>query len=352
VTDRYLPDHLVNYVGALFNAAGMPADRAQTVARLLVDADCMGHDTHGLNLAAHYLTQLDGGQMLADGDPDIINDHGACLSWDGNYLSGVWLTHEAIKQAIARARNFGIGSVSIRRSHHIACLATFLTQATDKGMVIMLACSDPAETGVAPYGAVQGCFTPNPIAFGYPTEQDPVLIDISASITTLGMSGRLRNENRKLGGDWLIDAAGNATDDPAVLVADPPGALLPLGGMDAGHKGFGLALMIETLTSGLAGFGRADGPTSQTASVFIQVFDPQAFGGAAAMTRETQHLTQTCRAATTAPDMPPVRLPGQRALQKMRESKSNGVELYAGIMQALSPWAERYQIEVPGCITT
>jgi len=347
VTDRYHRSELVSFAGALFHAAGMPQSRAKVVASLLIDADCMGHDTHGLNLAAHYLNHLDEGRMLADGEPDVVNDFAACLSWDGRYLSGVWLTHQAIKEAIIRARKFGMGSVSIRRSHHIACLAAFLTQATDEGLVIMLACSDPAETGVAPYGGVEGCFTPNPIAFGYPTQQDPVLIDISASITTLGMSGRLRSEGGTLPGNWLIDAAGNATADPAVLVADPPGALLPLGGMDAGHKGFGMALMIEALTSGLAGFGRADGPTSQTASVFVQVFDPQAFGGSQAMIRETQHLAETCRNAATAPGKPSVRLPGQRALQRMRDCENDGVQLYPGIMTALTPWAERYALDLP-----
>ena len=79
-------------------------------------------------------------------------------------------------------------------------------------------------------------------------------------------------------GKWLVDNRGEATDDPAALKASPPGAILPLGGLDRGHKGFGLGLMVEALTAGLGGYGRADKPTSWGASVFLQMIDPEAFG--------------------------------------------------------------------------
>lgn len=325
----------------------MPQNRSQLVAKLLVDADRMGHDTHGMNLAAQYLDQLDKGQMLADGEPTIVNQRAACETWDGHYLNGLWLTHQAVQTAIAKARECGIGSVCIRRSHHIGCLATFLPYATDQGLMVMIASSDPSVTGVTPHGGVEGCFTPNPVAFGYPTQSEPVLIDISASITTLGMSGRLRSQGEVLPGPWLVAADGNATSDPQVLVDEPPGALLPLGGLDAGHKGYALALMVEALTSGLAGFGRADTPTNHGASVFVQVFDPDAFGGAAALQRETEYLAERCREARTAPGQPRVRLPGERAQQRLVDSQNDGVELYPGILDALSGWADRFDVALP-----
>lgn len=347
---RYDAGALIQWVTALFESAQMPAERAAIVAKLLVEADLMGHNTHGLALAAHYLNHLDTGVMTRDGGYDVVNQRGPCETWDGNYLSGVWLTHEAIQRAIAHAREFGIGVITIQRSHHIACLATFLELATDQGFVVQLMSSDPAEGGVAPYGGVEGCFTPNPIAVGYPTHGDPVLIDVSASITTLGMSGRVRAEGGRMPGAWFIDANGNATDDPAVLVADPPGALLPLGGLDAGHKGYALALMVEALTSGLAGHGRRNEPDHQGASVFIQVFDPDAFGGGAALRDETTLLAERCRNARVPPGADPVRLPGDGALRRKRSALENGVSLYPGIMDGLAPWAQRYGHAAPGSV--
>ena len=156
------------------------------------------------------------------------------------------------------ARSCGTGTVAIRRSHHIACLAAYLTRATEQGLMIVLACSDPNSASVAPHGGTRAVFTPDPLALGFPTAGEPVLVDISASLTTNGMTGRLHRQGKTLASAWLLDAAGNASADPAVLFTNPPGTILPLGGLDAGHKGYGLALLVESLTGGLAGFGRAD----------------------------------------------------------------------------------------------
>ncbi len=338
---RYPIADLVRYATDLFAAAGMPEDRAKIVAELLVEADAMGHDTHGLNLGAQYLDHLKSGVMAAKGDYDVVSDRGAVTVWDGGYLSGVWLTHQAIERGCERAREFGTATVSIRHSHHIACLAAFLPLATERGLMIILASSDPSVAAVAPHGSYQALFTPNPWAVGIPTQGDPVLIDISASATTMGLTARMEGRGDRLGGDWLIDNQGRATDDPAVLAEDPPGALLPLGGLDRGHKGFAMATMIEALTSGLPGYGRADGPTNWGAGVYLQIIDPEAFGGLEAFTHQTHWFAERCRGAAVPAGAAPVRMPGDGALARKRAAEANGVLLYPTILDSLAPWAER-----------
>ena len=130
-----------------------------------------------------------------------------------------------------------------------------------QGLVGLLYSSDPTVASVAPHGGIAGRFTPNPMAAGWPTASGPVLMDVSTSITTNGLIARRNAEGAKMPGLWLKSPEGEATDDPGVMFRKPAGALLPLGGMDAGHKGFALALLIEALTSGLGGYGRADGAT-------------------------------------------------------------------------------------------
>lgn len=345
MAEKYDVAALKAFGAELFAAAGMPHDRAAVVSDMLVNADLMGHDTHGLNLAPQYLAALEAGEMPKDGEPEILSDRGPSVLWNGNYLSGVWLVRHAMDIGIERARQYGICGVSIRRSGHIACLASFLPLATAEGMFMLLLSSDPAVGGVAPYGATEPIYTPNPIGVGIPTPGDPVFIDISASITTMGMRGRMAADGDRMGGKWLIDAEGNATDDPAAF--DEGGALLPLGGLDAGHKGFGLGLMVEAMTSGLAGFGRKDGPTQHGASVMVMLIDPEAFGGLDAFTTETGWLGDACRAARVADGAPGVRLPGERALQRMRNAKANGVELFPGIMTRLEEWADKLGVNAP-----
>jgi len=347
MSDRFDAEALNGFTANLFTAAGMPADRARVVAELLVEADLIGQSTHGLAQVPGYLGALASGDMQKDGDPDVISDRGAAVVWDGHYISGVWLVWAAMQQAFERVSTYGTVTYVIRRSQHIACLAAFLHVATERGLMMTLASSDPANTGVAPFGSYQPTFTPDPIAVGYPTTGDPVLIDISASTTTLGMANRLLTEGGRFPGKWLIDNKGNASDDPDVLNDDPSGALMPLGGLDRGHKGFGLALMIEALTSGLGGYGRADEPASWGASVYLQIIDPEAFGGRAAFERETGWLADACRAAAVPAGKPSVRLPGDGALARKREALQNGLELYPSIMPALEEYASNLGVTPP-----
>jgi L-lactate dehydrogenase len=256
-----------------------------------------------------------------------------------------------VKRAIATARErlatHPAVTVVIRRSHHIGCLQAYLKPVTDEGLVILLTCSDPSGAGVSPHGGVGSRLTPNPLAAGFPTGGAPVLLDVSMSTTTNAMTKRLYEERGRLPGPWLVDADGRASDDPAVLFGERRGAMLPLGGLDLGHKGFALALLIEALTSGLAGHGRADAPKEWGASVFLQLVDPGAFGGRDAFVRQTTRLAELCHTAPVAAGAPPVRLPGERALDRRAEQLRDGVALRDGILASLRPWADRLGVPMP-----
>jgi LDH2 family malate/lactate/ureidoglycolate dehydrogenase len=345
---RYRAADLVGYAAALFAAAGCDGDKPAAIAAGLVEADLLGHTTHGLQLAPAYLRELESGAMTPRGEPDVVADRGAAVTWDGRRLPGVWLTTRAVDLAAGRAAAHGIAAVVIRRGHHIGCLAAFLQRATDRGLMVIIASSDPAVAGVAPFGGRKAVFTPDPIAVGIPTDGDPILIDISASITTNGLTDRLRREGKRFPGPWALDAAGRPTDDPAVVFADPPGTLLPVGGTDHGHKGYGLALLVEALTQGLGGFGRAETPTGWGASVFVQAIDPAAFGGLDAFRRQTGWTAAACRDNPPAPGVDAVRLPGQRGLERKRRALADGVALYPGIMAALALHARKLGVTPPG----
>jgi L-lactate dehydrogenase len=339
---------LTAFAAALMRAAGLEAAKAEVVADQLVRADAMGHTTHGLALLPDYVAELEAGAMRKAGAPTVVADRGAAVVWDGERLPGVWLTAEAVALAADRAATHGLCAVSIRRSHHIGCLAAFLPEATERGLMAIVASSDPSAAMVAPFGGRAGVFTPDPIAVGVPTDGDPILIDISASITTAGLSGRLAAAGARFPAAWAVDAAGRPSDDPAVLDADPPGALLTAGGLDHGHKGYGLALMVEALTQGLSGYGRADGETGWGAAVFVQVLDPALFGGAEAFARQTSFLATACRASPPLEPARPVRLPGDAALRSWREAKARGVVLHSGVFEALETLAAKYGVAAPG----
>jgi L-lactate dehydrogenase len=348
--ERYPASSLQAFATTLLERAGLGRERAAAVAEVLLEGDLLGHSTHGLAMLARYLEELGAGHMATTGEPRVLADSGSALTWDACRLPGPWLVRRAIEAARARLERSCVVTLAIRRSHHIGCLQAYLKPPTDAGLVVLLTCSDPSGAGVTPHGGVASRITPNPFAAGFPTDADPVLIDVSFSTTTNAMARRVHDEGGRLPGPWLVDADGRPTDDPGVLFGERKGALLPLGGLDLGHKGFALALLVEALTSGLAGHGRADDVTHWGASVFLQLIDPAGFAGREAFVRQTARLARICRATPVAPGNPPVRLPGERALALRASQLRDGVSLHAGTMPALRPWAERFATALPEAI--
>lgn len=344
---RYSADALARFARELLAAAGMPDDKSAAIADILVEGDLLGHTTHGLHLLAGYLREIESGAMNVQGGPETVRSMPAALTWDGRRLPGPWLVLQAMEAATAMARRCGTGTVVIRRSHHIACLAAFHRRATEQGLVMILASSDPNSASVAPFGGLDAVFTPNPIAAGFPTSGDPVVTDISTSATTNGLTRRLHDAGGRLPAPWVIDGQGRPTDDPSVLFAEPRGTILPLGGLDSGHKGYGLALLVEALTGGLAGHGRSDPKEGWGATVFLQIIDPEAFAGRAAFVREMDTIAGQCRASRPANPERAVRLPGEKGFQLARAQRKEGVTLHDGIMEALQPWAQKLQVAMP-----
>jgi LDH2 family malate/lactate/ureidoglycolate dehydrogenase len=342
---HYRAVDLSRFATSLFAAAGCDADKASAIAEHLVEADLMGHTTHGLAQAGAYLEELESGAMVKTGEPAVIADRPAAVTWDGAFLPGVWLVRNALDLAIERARKFGIAAVAIRRSHHIACLSVYLRRATERQMMCIVACSDPSDATMAPFGGTTPVFTPDPIAIGIPTNGDPIMVDISSSITTNAMTGRLKREGKRYPGKWVLDKSGQPTDDPAAMSAG--GTLLPTGGADHGHKGYGLALTVEAMTQGLSGYGRAEKPTIWGANVYVQVMDPAAFGGIDNYLRETSWVADLCRRSPPPAGKAKVRLPGEQASQRRRQGLADGLALYPGIMAGLEVWAKKLKVDLP-----
>lgn len=344
---RYDAEALRRFAAALLAQAGLDARISEVVADTLVEGDLLGHDTHGLALLAPYLKELESGDMAHAGEPETLSDRGASLLWNGRRLPGPWLVRRGIETLAPRARQYGTATLVIRRSHHIACLAAYLLRATEAGFLMLLASSDPEVRSVAPHGGTRAVFTPNPIAAGIPTSTTPVLVDISSSIKTNGMTARMQRAGQHYEEECLLDAAGNPTRDPAVLSAQPPGTLLPLGGLSAGHKGYGLALLVEALTGGLAGHGRADPPEGWGATVYMTLLDPGAFAGGAAFARQTDWIAEACRSNPPRPGVDAVRMPGDRGLALRERQLQEGVRLHETIAPVLREWAARFDVPFP-----
>lgn len=342
-----IPD-LAQFATTLLEKAGMQADKATAMARLLVLTDAMGRRTHGMAMLLLYLKEIQNGGMRTHGEPEVVRDNGITAVWDGDYLPGMWLVEKAILQAMPRAAKHGIAAVGIRRSHHIGCLAALAKVAADQGFVALITNSDPAGQRVAPYGGTEALMTPNPLAFGYPGADHPVLVDMCASITTTSMTRQKFAEGKLFDHPWLQDANGVPTRDPAVLEnATPRGSLLPLGGQEYGHKGYGLSLMVEALSQGLSGHGRKDAPKRWGGNTYVQVMSPDLFAGGDAFAEQMDHLSDHCRSNKPINPLHPVRVPGDAAANSIAQAEKNGIRYDAATWQGLCDWADRLGVALP-----
>lgn len=175
------------------------------MARLLVLTDMMGRHMCGLAQCAAYLRERDQGGMARTGTPEMVRDTGATLVCEGGYPPGPWLVEQALAACFPRVAARGVVAMAIRRSLHIGCLVALAKTAFDRGLFVLLASSGPHSFAVAPHGRREPQFSPNPLAIGYATGGDPVLVDICASLTTISTIREKTAAGQPLARPWAMD---------------------------------------------------------------------------------------------------------------------------------------------------
>jgi L-lactate dehydrogenase len=307
----------------------------------------MGHTTHGLALLPNALKELQAGTLKAAGEHEVVNDSGSIAVWDGRSLPGTYLLSTAIDQAIERVGKHGVVTYVIRRSGHVGALVAYLRKVTDHGLVAMLMTTNPTMRTVVPAGGIDPVIAPNPIAVGCPTDGEPILIDISTSAVANGWVRRWSAEGKKLPEPWLVDSNGQPTDDPKALFGPPAGAMLPLGGLTLGHKGFALGLIVEIMTGCLTGVGHSGDPKDAGNLVYFQILDPNAFAGRDQVAADAGLLAKLCRASRPQPGGRGVRMPGESATARRREQMASGIALYPTVLPELLKWSQTLGVEAP-----
>lgn len=339
---RIAAERLTAHAAAVLSAAGMSHESARVTAHFLALADMSGYQTHGVALVDRYVGSLEDGSMNGAAEPVEISRSTGTVVLDGQMGPGLSSLWRAIGIAKHHARQSGNCALVMRNAHHVGALGVFLPEITSDGLMGIIASSSPGVRAVAPYGGKSPVLSPNPIAVGIPTSTEPICIDTSTSITTLGEARRTARNGGRLPGPWAIGPNGEATDNAKILFDEPPGALLPAGGTDHGHKGFALALLVEMLTQGLSGLGRRDAPSGWTNSIFLQIFDPAHFSGTRAFLDQADHLVELCTQSDPIDPQRPVRMPGSRARDGREKALGLGVPVARTTLDALDRLADRF----------
>jgi L-lactate dehydrogenase len=237
-----------------------------------------------------------------------------------------------VELACAKAAAVGVGCVSTTNSNDIGRLGSYLRGPAEQGYIVMLVANDSGGLPtVTPFGGAARFFSTNPLAAGIPREAgEPILIDLSTSMTSVGRLRMTAQRGEQVPAGWLIDPQGEAVLDPAQFFSSPDDVfLLPLGGLGAGHKGFALQLLIEVLAGALGGAGVVTGvdPGKEANALFVLALDPARFVGRARFSELVNQMAAGLEQTPPLPGFDRVRLPGARAAEERARRLAQGIPL-------------------------
>ena len=312
---------LRDLVQTIFERAGSDAAEARAVADHLIEANLMGHDSHGVIRVAPYIELLRSGKWAANRHVEIVTDAGAVVVVDGGEGLGQVIAKEAIELGTLRARAHGVAVVGVRNSGHMGRIGAWAEQAAAAGLVSLHFVN---TTGfgiqVAPFGGSDRRLSVNPIALGVPRPgEEPLIHDMSTGTIAAGKIRVARNKGELLPEGAIIDGRGRPTRDPEAFFADPPGALTTA----AGHKGYGLALFVEVLAGALTGAGRATGQSDRRPADQQSLVHPDR-SGAHGRERWRSPPTSSAFAPSSRPRRP--RPPAARSCCRARSSGARAPE--------------------------
>ncbi len=251
-------EELLRFMTAVFEAAGMGEEDAAIAADVLVTADLRGHESHGVARAEHYYVRpLQSGQIRARAELVTVSETAATLVLDAQNGMGHPAAKHAMDRCIAKARQAGTCLAVVRGSNHYGIAGYYPMQAAMSGMIGL--CSTTSGTLVVPTGGRNALLGSNPIAFAAPAgRQRPFMLDMATSVVPVGKVEVKARRGEPLPLGWAVDEQGRPTSDAEGVLervhrGAGQGGLLPLGGVEAGHKGYGLSAMVDIISGLLAG---------------------------------------------------------------------------------------------------
>ncbi len=252
-----VPDSTSFNIGKeLLMAAGAPEGHATTVARHLTDANLAGHDSHGFIRLIQYIREIREGITIPDAEPEVYGDKGGVARVNGHRTFGQVVATFALETGMKKARDNGVSMVTMHNLGHTGRVGTYPERAAKEGFAAIMCTGivGGRTAGVAPFGGSVGRLATNPISMSFPYKPDlPILSDFATSMAAEGKLRVYRARGHELPDEWVLDKDGNPSRNPNDYYDG--GAILPLGGIQGGHKGYALSVMVALFGAIMAELG-------------------------------------------------------------------------------------------------
>jgi ureidoglycolate dehydrogenase (NAD+) len=337
-------ERLIAWGTACLRSVDVDAADAASVARSLVQTNLWGIDSHGIARLPHYLNRITHGSIKPRPQIVVTPTGPSTAQVDGDHGLGIVVSHRANRVAIDLARASGIGAVGVTDSSHCGAVGLYARDAAREGLIGMA--FTHSDKIAAPHGGHLPFLGTNPIAMAFPRENaEPVCLDMATTSIPWNRVMNARREGIGLPDDVAVDRTGAPTND-----AQAANALRPLGGLDYGHKGYGLALVVELLCGPLHGnlWGPQIGPMygeltrPRHIGAFFIVLDPMRFAGGPTLAATIEQM-----ARTLAAEPGEVLMPGDPELAEQSRRRALGVPIEPGLRDEMRAWSERLKVSPP-----
>jgi ureidoglycolate dehydrogenase (NAD+) len=337
---------LEDFCRAALQKCGLSEADARLTVDVLVTTDTFGVFTHGTKALKGYVRRLQAGGLQADAVPRIVNEGPAWAIVDGQSAIGMVTSVFAMNMAIQKAKSAGVAYVGVRNSCHFGAAGYYALLAANADMIGMAMANDYPSMAVP--GARKAVVGTNPFAYAVPAgKEPPIFLDIASSTVAGGKVRIAQMMNRKVPDTWMVDTEGVPTTDPFLY---PHAAfLLPF----AGHKGYGLALMIENLAGVLTGTGAMydllnwvdhDPSLATHHGAAFLAFNVGAMTPIDAFTNRVDQLIRDIHATPTAKGVERLFVPGEMEWQNQREALAHGIALPEDVHETLRALSQELEM--------
>lgn len=311
----------------ILQGAGVVPDEAEIVAAELRDANLVGHDSHGVMRLMQYVDYIEKGYIQPGANFELVKDLPVYAIVDGHFNFGQVTATKSLEVGLQKTSEAGTATVMIRNCNHVGRLGSYSQKAAQRGMASVMVVNAPGPGGVAPFGGIERRLGTNPISMAAPWNDGALVLDMTTSASAEGKLRVAFQKEETVPEGWIIDAEGNPTINPADFYADPPGSLLPLGGV-LGHKGFGMSVMVDVFGGILSGSGvcRTDLPRGAN-GVWMYFLDIEQFVSASEYQALLERYVASIKNSRTLPGVSEILMPGEIEQRREQQRQVGGVSI-------------------------
>jgi len=337
---RFPREKLESWARDLLAKSPMSEEEACTVAKVLVETNMRGIDTHGVNMLPSYSSRF---SSIEHREIEVVEDKGAGCIIDGGNHTGQMTSMIALEKAMEKADKYGIGLALVRESCHNGAAGYYTSLAAEKGYISLS--TTTVMPLLAPWGGLEPFVGNNPYSLGFPYKEMPIVLDVANTVAARQKIFSYAREGWTLPDGWAMDKEGNPTNDANEAIN---GLLMPVGG----HKGAGLALMIDVILGTLAGGAYCRGICANTVTDRAQhivhlffVMNPDFYMSREALDQNIAQYVADFRNVKKKKDVAQLLLPGELEWKTMQDRAANGIPVSTAIIKELNAYADKVGAE-------